>query len=85
MLVKQWLMFDIFIAVRVQRSQLTSQLSVLGLCEHAEVIPATGSYILFNKAEAVYFQYACVYVLMYAWVCLSIYLFKCKASKFAGI
>lgn len=62
MLVKQWLMFDIFIAVRVQRSQLTSQLSVLGLCEHAEVIPATGSYILLTRQRQYIFN---MHVFMY--------------------
>lgn len=73
MLVKQWLMADICIAVRVQRPQLTSQLPVLGLFERVERVPFTESYTL-NKAEAVYFQYACVYVLMYVCVCLPIYL-----------
>jgi len=53
-------MSDICIAVGVQRSQLTSQLPVLGLWEHMERVPATGSYTL-NKAETVYFQYACMY------------------------
>lgn len=70
MLVKQWLLFDICIAVRVQRSQLISQLPVLSLCEHMERVPAMGSYTL-NKAEAEYFQYACVHVLKHVCVFLS--------------
>lgn len=52
MLVKQWLMFDICMAVRVQASQLTSQLPVPCLCEHVERTPATASYTR-SKAEVV--------------------------------
>lgn len=70
MVVNQWLMFDICIAVRVQNSHLTSQLPVLGLCEHTE---CPGYRVLYlQPGRGSIFQYACVYVLMYVYVCLSL-------------